>query len=182
MRKDSPGLLSKRIADSINHSSQPVHQGSWGSNPFSHQRDDACLLRFLPGPEWELFTASSRQLLQTETFQLSDRADRMGYQLRGPVLKCLSSTEMLSTAVSLGTVQITHAGVPIILMADGQTTGGYPRIAEIISSDMAVCGQLRPGSNLRFIQVTEREALDLRRLQMQDLLFVERSIRIRFGL
>ncbi len=182
MRKDSPGLLSKRIADSINHSSQPVHQGSWGSNPFSHQRDDTCLLRFLPGPEWELFSNSSRHLFQTETFQLSDRADRMGYQLRGPVLKCLSSTEMLSTAVSLGSVQVTHAGVPIILMADGQTTGGYPRIVQIITADMALCGQLRPGSDLRFIRVSEREALDLYRLQMQHLASVGRAIRIRHGL
>ena len=118
----------------------------------------------------------------TESFQVTDRSDRMGYQLSGPVLKRCADEEMLSTGVCQGTVQVTHAGVPVILMADGQTTGGYPRIAQIITADIALCGQRRPGSTIRFIPVSAKESLALLRSQTNQLLAIERSIRIRYGM
>jgi antagonist of KipI len=118
----------------------------------------------------------------TESFQVTDRSDRMGYQLSGPVLKHSADEEMLSTGVCQGTVQVTHAGVPVILMADGQTTGGYPRIAQIITADIALCGQRRPGSTIRFIPVSAKESLALLRSQTNQLLAIERSIRIRYGM
>jgi antagonist of KipI len=89
---------------------------------------------------------------------------------------------MLSTGVSVGTVQVTHAGLPVILMADGQTTGGYPRIAQIITADIPLCGQCRPGSAIRFTPISEMEAAAMYRLQMYQLSSVTQSIRIRFGL
>lgn len=182
MRKRPPGMLSSRILTSIFTRDSDKSSLTWGSHPFPESLDKEVVLRFLPGPEWDGFTSRSLEQFQTESFQITDRADRMGYQLRGPSLQYLSSNEMLSSGVCPGTVQVTHAGVPVILMSDGQTTGGYPRVAQIITGDMALCGQLRPGSNVRFSQVSMKEALAMHRNQQQQLDRVERSIRIRFGL
>jgi len=182
LRKENPGHLSSLIRSGIDSSPGMANQSPWGSNAFPTLPEHPCLLRYLPGPEWDEFTDASLQHFQTEIFRLTDRSDRMGCQLRGPSLKYRSSTEMLSTGVCPGTVQVTHAGVPVILMADGQTTGGYPRIAQIIAADLPLCGQLRPGSDLRFLQVTEQEALEARRAQLQHVSKVGRAVRIRHGL
>ena len=182
MRKGSHGILSERIRSSISASVFDKRSLIWGSNPFPELLDQDVALRFLPGPEWNGFTATSLEQFQSESFRITDRADRMGYQLRGSSLQYGSSTEMLSSGVCPGTVQVTHAGVPVILMSDGQTTGGYPRLAQLITADMSVSAQRRPGSMVRFSRVSMKEALTLHRNQQQQLDVVERSIRIRFGL
>jgi antagonist of KipI len=181
-RKSPPGLLSSRIRASIERSSQEPKSALWGSNPFPSMLVKEAHLRFLPGPEWDRFLPSSREAFLSEAFDVTDRSDRMGYQLSGRVLLQNAEEEMLSTGVSVGTVQVTHAGLPVILMADGQTTGGYPRIAQIITADIPLCGQCRPGSAIRFTPISEKEAVAMYRLQMYQLSSVTQSIRIRFGL
>lgn len=182
MLKGPPGMLSSRILSSMFTRDSDRSSLTWGSHPFPELLDKEIVLRYLPGPEWGGFTSLSLEQFQTESFQITDRADRMGYQLQGPALQYRSSTEMLTSGVCPGTVQVTHAGVPVILMSDGQTTGGYPRVAQIITADMALCGQLRPGSNVRFSQVSMTEALAMHRNQQEQLDRVEQSILIRFGL
>lgn len=181
-RKSSPGLVSSRIISSIDTASKERISVSWGSNLFSYLLDEDVHLRCLPGPEWEQFLSCSRDFFLSESFEVSDRSDRMGYQLSGERLRHNDDREMLSTGVCVGTVQVTHEGLPIILMADGQTTGGYPRIAQIVSADIPKCGQLRPGSIVRFKSISEKEALVLHRSQLNLLTSVRQSIRIRMGL
>ena len=182
MRAEPPGTLSSRMLAGLEVIPRAGGPASWGSNPFPWLLDSDALLRFLPGPEWSDFSASSRLQFETDLFHLTDKSDRMGCQLKGPVLTHQLTGEMLSTGVCPGTVQVTHAGVPIILMADGQTTGGYPRIAQVISADLPVCGQRRPGSSIRFRQVSMSEAHELHRLRMRSLMQVGQSIQLRYGL
>ena len=90
----------------------------------------------------------------------------MGYRLDGPVLAHVASRDILSEATPLGSVQVPGSGQPIVLMADRQTTGGYARIATIISADLPLAGQLAPGDWIQFVPCTRHEAVDaLHRLE-----------------
>ncbi|PVZ25205.1 antagonist of KipI [Clostridium thermopalmarium DSM 5974] len=85
---------------------------------------------------------------------ITPQSDRMGYRLKGKMLTLKEPLEMISEAVSLGTVQVPPDGNPIILLADRQTTGGYPKLAEIISVDIPIIAQLKPGDNIKFQEVS----------------------------
>lgn len=85
----------------------------------------------------------------------------MGYRINGPLLERRQKDEILSEAVTLGTVQVPADGNPVILLADRQTTGGYPRIAQVISVDISVVAQTKPGEQLRFKEATWGEAESL---------------------
>ena len=111
------------------------------------------VLRAVRGPEYGQFTAASQQAFWTESFAITPAADRMGYRLQGPPLAWLAEPELLSSAVTFGTVQVPAGGQPIVLLADHQTTGGYPRIAQVISADFSALAQVRPGQQLRFQEV-----------------------------
>lgn len=118
------------------------------------------VIRVIPGEQFEHFTKETKNAFFSEAFQISGQSDRMGYRLNGPQLNLREPLEMLSEAVSFGTIQVPPDGNPIILMADRQTTGGYPRIAQIITADLPTAGQLMPGEKLRFSPVTRKEAED----------------------
>ena len=104
-------------------------------------------LRFLQGPEWNWLTEESKDRLQHTSFAISHASDRMAYRLNGPPLLANQEVNLLSSAVCFGTVQLLPNGQLIILMADHQTTGGYPRIAQIITADLPVLSQLNPGNS-----------------------------------
>lgn len=112
------------------------------------------VVRFLPGPQWERFTAQSRECFEQAAFTVSNQSDRMGYRLEGPSLALSAPLEMVSEAVSFGTVQVPPSGAPIVLMADRQSVGGYPKIAYVISADLPTLAQAMPGTALRFRAVT----------------------------
>ncbi|MOA28769.1 KipI antagonist [compost metagenome] len=82
----------------------------------------------------------------------------MGYRLEGPALQLSQSKEMLSSAVTFGTIQVTPDGGMILLMADHQTTGGYPRILQVITADLTKLAQMQSGQQIRFKLVTPEEA------------------------
>jgi len=88
--------------------------------------------------------------LMTTRFTVATDSNRMGYRLSGPPLALADETSMLSSATPCGTVQVPPSGHPIMLMADRQTTGGYPRVATVISADLPLVGQLAPGDWIRF--------------------------------
>ena len=115
-------------------------------------------LRVVPGPQWPLLTAESRRSFLEEGFQAAPNSDRMGIRLRGPRLELERSMEMISSGVTAGSIQLPPDGSPILLMADRQTTGGYPRLGEVASVDLPRAAQLRPGEELRFKAVTLEEA------------------------
>ena len=125
-----------------------------------NQRPDICkpfTARVLPGPEFDSFTEDFQQQFLHQRFQLSPQSNRMGCRLT-PELKNLTGSEMISSGVIPGTIQITSSGQPIILLADAQTSGGYPRIANVITADVDALGQLKPGDEVRFVLVDLPEA------------------------
>jgi len=133
---------------------------------------DGEMIRVLKGPEYDLFTDQSLALLEEEKFQITNEADRMGYRLQGAVLQMTEAKEMLSSAVCFGTVQVTPGGSAIILMADHQTTGGYPRVLQVITADLTRLAQMKSGQQIRFKLVTlaeARAALLLRENQVKQL-------------
>lgn len=115
-------------------------------------------IRFLRGPQWDGFTPAARKAFEGGTFTVSSQSDRMGYRLEGPALALTSPLEMVSEAVSFGTVQVPPGGGPIVLMADRQSVGGYPKIAYVISADLPLLAQAMPGTTLRFRAVTAETA------------------------
>jgi len=108
------------------------------------------ILRVTPGPQTGWFPASSQQLFYTCTYRVAEESNRMGLRLEGPPIPARSGGEMITEGVSLGAIQVPDGGLPIILFVEQQTTGGYPKIANVISADLPSVGQLRPRDEVRF--------------------------------
>ncbi len=102
------------------------------------------------GPEWDWFSPQAKEKFIGNTWTVANNSNRMGYRLSGAPLERENKKELISTAVTRGIIQVTTAGEPIILMADAQTIGGYPRIARVASTDIATIAQCRPGTVLTF--------------------------------
>jgi len=116
-------------------------------------------LRVMPGPQHEFFPDEAFERLRRTRFVVTPRSDRMGYRLEGAQLPRLEGREMTSDAAFAGGIQVPSSGDPIMLMADRQTTGGYPQIATVITADLALAGQLGPGDWVEFEVCTRRDAL-----------------------
>ena len=116
-------------------------------------------VRVIPGPDATRFGPRAMLVFGETRFTLGPESNRMGYRLRGPALDLVQTGPLLSSATPIGSVQVPPSGQPILLMADRQTTGGYPRIATVISADLAVAGQLAPGDWIRFEVCERREAI-----------------------
>jgi antagonist of KipI len=110
-------------------------------------------VRVLPGPQADWFD----EAIYDHVYRVTPASNRMGVRLDGPPL-ILPKRELVSEPVAPGAIQITNDGKPIVLGVDGQTIGGYPKIAHVILADLDVLGQLRPGDEVRFVRVTEAEA------------------------
>ncbi len=126
-------------------------------------------LQFIPGNEFNLLTEVSKQLLLQESFTILPKSDRMGYCLNGPSLSRIHSKEMISSAVTRGTIQLLPNGQCIILMADHQTTGGYPRIGHIISAHLPSIAQKEVGTEVQFKLTDLPTAENFSLLQAQHL-------------
>ncbi|MFS7194224.1 5-oxoprolinase subunit PxpC [Rahnella inusitata] len=127
-------------------------------------------IRAIPGPEYQEFSAEARDAFWRASWQLSPQSNRMGYRLHGHALKRETDREMLSHGLLPGVVQVPHGGQPIVLMADAQTTGGYPRIACVIEADLYNLAQIRLGEPVHFVKCTLEEAQKALREQS---LFIE---------
>ncbi|MBT2647571.1 biotin-dependent carboxyltransferase family protein [Bacillus sp. ISL-34] len=116
------------------------------------------LIRFIDGSQYGYFTDSSKDSFVAGAFKVSNQSDRMGYRLSGPTLELKNNGELLSEAVTNGSVQVPPDGNPIILLADSQTTGGYPKIAQVITADLPSIAQVKPGESIQFSRVNLKEA------------------------
>jgi antagonist of KipI len=119
------------------------------------------ILRVTPGPQSDWFSDDERETFYKNAYRVTEESNRMGLRLEGPALASAGG-EMISEGVSLGAVQITAAGLPLILFVEQQTTGGYPKIANVITADLGSLAQLKPRDEIRFEQVdvgTARELL-----------------------
>jgi antagonist of KipI len=108
------------------------------------------VLRVTPGPQRNLFPDAAQKIFYDGIYRVTEESNRMGLRLEGAPLPADELGEMITEGVSLGAVQITPAGLPIILFVEQQTTGGYPKIANVISADFSSLGQLRPRDEIRF--------------------------------
>jgi biotin-dependent carboxylase-like uncharacterized protein len=118
-------------------------------------------LRVVLGPQQEWFTAEAVATLLGAEFRISNDADRMGMRLDGPRLSHRDGWDIASDAIATGSIQVPGSGQPIVLLADHQTTGGYPKIATVISADLPAIGRRRPGDAVRFAAVGIEEAEEL---------------------
>lgn len=117
-------------------------------------------LRVMIGPHQARFTEDALRTLQATRFTVTPESNRMGYRLDGAVLARADEAEMLSDATPIGSLQVPPSGLPILLMADRQTTGGYPKIATVITADLPLAGQLAPGDWIEFVPCARDAALD----------------------
>ena len=116
-------------------------------------------LRLLPGPQADAFTEDALIALQSASYTVGQQSDRMGFRLEGPRLLHARGADIISDATPLGALQVPASGQPILLMADRQTTGGYPKIATVITADLPVAGQLGPGDTIVFSVCSPHEAM-----------------------
>jgi antagonist of KipI len=177
----TPSPLARRIGASL-QSDAPVRVARWSVAPSARPPYAAdALVRLLPGAHTGALSDQSRGQLFSTPFRISASSDRMGYRLDGPALSLTSRIELLSEAVAFGTVQLPSGGAPIILMADRQTTGGYPRIGEVASVDLPLVAQLKPGDHIRFRPISLGEAHRLYLGREQDLAEARLAVTFRFS-
>lgn len=157
-----------------------VTVAKWGAVELLEEMDTDCI-RVLRGEEWAQFSEPSKKKWLSGYFQITQASDRMGYTLSGETLSLTDRKEMISTAVSTGTVQVVPDGSPLLLMADAQTTGGYPRIAQVIDTDISTCAQKRPGDKIRFREVSEAVAHELYLSRIEERKRLEKTIRVKFS-
>jgi antagonist of KipI len=119
---------------------------------------NATEIRFIPGNEWDWLSEDAKNIFQEGNYQVSNNSDRMGYRLRGKELKLKENKQLVSSAVTFGTIQLLPDGQLIVLMADHQTTGGYPRPGHVISVDLPLLAQKKPGDKIIFCVVEKHIA------------------------
>lgn len=116
------------------------------------------IVRILRGRQFHLFNEDSQKRIFTDAFSVSSDSDRMGYRLQGIRLSLAQPKELISEAVAFGSIQVPSDGNPIVLLADRQTTGGYPKIGQVASVDLPLIAQLKPGDRIRFKEISLEEA------------------------
>jgi len=137
-------------------------------------------IAIVPGNEWELLTKESRKKIFKDFFVIGSLADRMGYRLQG-TLNAKQGCELVSSIVSFGTIQLLPNGELIILMADHQTAGGYPRIAYVASAHLPLLAQKQPGDKIYFRFTDQENAEELLFLQPQHLLQLQTACKFRLA-
>ncbi|WP_367307238.1 biotin-dependent carboxyltransferase family protein [Alicyclobacillus acidocaldarius] len=137
----------------------PFQVGGW----LDQIEDEIVILRVVQGEQADWFDEGARRAFFDRTWQVAPQSDRMGLRLRGEPL-CAPIRQLASEPVVPGSVQVPQDGLPIVLMRECQTTGGYPKLATVISADLDKLAHLRPGSSVRFVEVSFEEAFRLRRV------------------
>jgi antagonist of KipI len=132
------------------------------------------VIRVTDGPQSEWFANSAWKTFFEGAFRVAEQSNRMGIRLEGPPIPLDSSREMITEGVSLGAVQVPPSGQPIILFVEQQTTGGYPKIANVISADVHSLGQLRPRDSIRFERIEMSAARSL--LKEQEALLASKEL------
>ncbi|MFC7679774.1 biotin-dependent carboxyltransferase family protein [Paenibacillus sp. GCM10028914] len=150
-----PSLFKKHSIDV----ETPLYAGKWSiPQALFPSYHDHPIVRVIRGNQFDDFDDESRMSIFEQRFFVTPQSDRMGYRLSGKPLSLQTPKEYVSEAVALGTIQVPVDGQPIILMADRQTHGGYPKIAQIASIDIPVVAQVPPGGTLRFSEIALEEA------------------------
>lgn len=139
------------------------------SEPEKIVSDGVMTVRVMLGPQDDYFTDKGIETFLSSEYTVSDKSDRMGVRLDGEKVENKNGVDIISDAIATGAVQIPASGTPIIMMADRQTTGGYAKIATVISADLKKIAQARPGTKIRFESVSEKEAVRLKKIDEKKL-------------
>ena len=126
-------------------------------------------IRVIKGPEYDLIKETSREIIFSSIFTVSNDSNRMGNRLTGVKVDISNNNQMVSCPMAPGTIQCPENGLPIILGCDSQTLGGYPRILQIVASDLHLIGQLRPNDTVSFEMISVDQAR--KELMKQNSLF-----------
>jgi len=140
----------------------------WGILAKSFFPEDKSI-RVVPGREFCWFTSASILYFASSSYKIALNSNRMGLNLEGTAIERNKKEELLSTAVTPGTIQVTGNGNLVLLMADCQTTGGYPRIAQVAAVDLPRCAQLKPGDDITFRYISQENAEQLYMEQELDI-------------
>ncbi len=156
--------------------SEPVGPDMAFSRPLPPIEDGP--IRVVLGPQDDYFTPAGLATFLSEPYRITPQADRMGFRLTGPKIEHgPRGFNIVSDGIPTGAIQVPGSGEPIILLADRQTTGGYPKIATVVTADLPRLVQQRPGSELRFAAITRIAAQALLRAQLQELDRLRASLR-----
>lgn len=137
-------------------------------------------IRVMRGRQYVLFDEPSQSRFWNEPFTVSSLSDRMGYRLNGPKLQLKKPSELISEAVTFGSIQVPSDGNPIILAADRQTTGGYPKIGQISSINFTKLAQAKAGDELSFTEVTIAQSHQIIAVQEANLKELRAAILTKF--
>ena len=142
------------IACALPHEFRPVYGSS-------------VTLRVLIGPQDDLFTPEGITTLFNGSYTISNEADRMGYRLEGPVISHKAKADIVSDALCQGAIQVPGHGMPIVMMADRATTGGYTKIGTVIGPDLTLMAQAKPGDGVAFRQCSDEGAVEALRTERE---------------
>jgi biotin-dependent carboxylase-like uncharacterized protein len=133
-------------------------------------------IRVVLGPQDDYFTAAAIEEFLHGSYTITPASDRMGFRLTGPLLPHAGDYNIVSDGIVAGSIQVPGSKLPIVLMADAQTTGGYPKIATVISADLPVLAVRGGGRTVRFQSVSREDAETIRRAEHQRLMKVIQDI------
>ncbi|WP_027624204.1 biotin-dependent carboxyltransferase family protein [Clostridium lundense] len=133
-------------------------------------------IRVILGPQKENFTEKGINTFLSSNYEVTDECDRMGYRLSGDKIEHKEGADIISDGIALGSVQVPGHGMPIIMMADRQTTGGYTKIATVISSDISILAQAKPGDKINFNKVSVKEAHNILKEYEYKIVQIKNSI------
>jgi antagonist of KipI len=133
-------------------------------------------LRVILGPQEDRFTPGGIETFLSSDYKVTHQSDRMGYRLAGPKVEHLKGADIISEPIARGAIQVPGDGLPIILLWDAQVSGGYTKVANIISADLDQLAQVMPGEALRFKAVTLEEAHQKQREENERLDRIRRAI------
>jgi antagonist of KipI len=153
----------------------------WSAPPLTLADREPIVVHVIEGQHFDLFDAASQRAFFDTVWRIAPESNRMGFRLEGPRLVREMGDEILSGPTALGTVQVPSGGTPIALMADHQTTGGYPQIAGIVSADVPRLAQMAPGGKVHFARCSLQDAAELRRHLNERLETAMRGIAWNYG-
>jgi len=152
----------------------------WAASLIGRQRTpnrpSEARLRVIVGAEWEAFGEETRRTLLGSSYRVEASSDRMGIRLSGPVLSRLSDTELQSHGVVPGTIQVPQGGQPIVLAQGCQPTGGYPKLAHVITADLPLLAQLAPGNVVTFELTDLEDAMQASVEQERDIALLQAGV------
>tara|TARA_B110000116_G_C16492718_1_gene427654 strand:+ start:23 stop:676 length:654 start_codon:yes stop_codon:yes gene_type:complete len=163
------------LEDKIKINKISKNQNKFQAN-VSYERSN--IIRVLKGPQYNYFSEESKKIFFSQLYKITNLTDRMGMRLEGKILKNIINTNIRSEGITKGAIQIPADGLPIILLTDHPTIGGYPKIANVISADYDLLIQKTPGTNISFKCIDLQEAEQLFKQRYNNISKIINNIKV----